>query len=88
MHQELLERKTVHRELSPETVNAAGQVKDLLKARNLKMAFTQLYRLQKSLAKSETVSAGDLTCYSVLAHVLSGTPCPGVEDLATSWHAI
>ena len=56
------------------TLKAAAQIKSALRQRNIKQAFTHLYRLQKSLAKSQGPLSGALTVYEALAHVLAGLP--------------
>jgi leucyl-tRNA synthetase len=71
--------------LSAEVAKGARQVKDLLDTQNLKLAFTNLYRMQKTLAKSETIGEQDLNCYLVLAYVLTGALAPGVEDNSVDW---
>ncbi|MEU3370012.1 hypothetical protein ACFYM2_04235 [Streptomyces sp. NPDC006711] len=89
-HEGLAARECVAgQDLSAETAKAAGQIKGLLGRQDLKQAFTQLYRLQKNLAKSETVGASDVSCYGVLAHVLAGVEAPHApEELAAVWKTI
>ncbi len=90
VHESLSAREYVARQgLSPETAKAAGQIKGLLGRQDLKQAFIQLYRLQKNLAKSESVGEQELLCYSALAHVLAGVSTPyGREQLAAAWEMI
>jgi hypothetical protein len=66
-----------------EVAKAAAQVKALLLRHDAKQAFIQLYRLQKSLVKSDSGGVADLRVYHVLAHVVAGTDVP--EDAATIW---
>jgi hypothetical protein len=56
------------------TLKAAVQMKSALRQRNIKLAFTHLYRMQKSLAKSQAPLSGALTVYEAFAHVLAGLP--------------
>jgi leucyl-tRNA synthetase len=58
-------------EADPATLKAAGQVGEFLRKRDVKQAFGQLYRLQKTLLKSEP-SSGDLAAYQALAWVVAG----------------
>ncbi|MGW1143944.1 hypothetical protein ACWD6I_02545 [Streptomyces sp. NPDC002454] len=63
-------------EADPAVLKAAAQVRTLLVRRDVKQAFTHLYRLQKTLAKGETPTSGSLAVYEALAWValgLSGT---------------
>jgi leucyl-tRNA synthetase len=72
-----------------EVAKSAGQIKELLHRGDTKQAFTQLYRLQKSVAKGSGVTRGDVLAYQALAWVLSGAPvgCPEA-DLAAAWARI
>ena len=90
VHESLSAREHVAgQDLSPEIAKAAGQIKGLLGRQDLKQAFTQLYRLQKTLAKSESVGEQEMFCYSALAHVLAGVSTPySHEHLATVWEKI
>jgi len=74
-HAEIVEsaRETAG-EADEATLKAAAHIKTALRQRNIKHAFTQLYRLQKSLAKSQSPLSGSLTVYEALAHVLTGLP--------------
>ncbi|KIZ14372.1 hypothetical protein [Streptomyces natalensis] len=56
------------------TLKAAAQIKSALRQRHIEQAFTHLYRMQKSLAKSEAPLSGARTVYEVLTHVLAGLP--------------
>lgn len=76
-------------ELSSEVAKAAAQIKGLLTRQDLKQAFTQVYRLQKNLAKAESVGERDLVCYATLAHVLAGVSTPyGATALADTWQTL
>ncbi|WP_445395531.1 hypothetical protein ACSMX9_19355 [Streptomyces sp. LE64] len=60
----------------PALVKAAAQVRTLLVRRDVKQAFTHLYRLQKTLTKGDAPTSGSLAVYEALAWValgLSGT---------------
>jgi leucyl-tRNA synthetase len=76
-------------EAPPQTLKAAQQTKQLLERMDLKQAFTQLYRLQKTIAKQERPSQGELRAYSALAYALVGPvgshPSP---ELAAAWRDI
>ncbi|MGH9211918.1 MAG: hypothetical protein ACRD2C_14735 [Acidimicrobiales bacterium] len=63
-------------EASPEVAQAAAQIRARLIQRDPKQAFTQLYRLQKTLAKADAVPHQDLRHYQTLAHTLTATPLP------------
>lgn len=68
---------------------AAAQVKELLASQHdAKQAFTQLYRLQKSLSKAPAVCASDLLAYRALAYVLAGTGHGDPAELAAAWRAL
>ncbi|HEX5403468.1 MAG TPA: hypothetical protein VFX16_14330 [Pseudonocardiaceae bacterium] len=74
---------------SPALLKAAKQIKDLLTARNLRQAFTPLYRMQKGLVKSETVGEPDLAVYLSLAYVLAGVGgSVSAETMAATWQRI
>ncbi|MEU5547923.1 hypothetical protein AB0G85_37395 [Streptomyces sioyaensis] len=90
VHETLSAREpAASQDVSPEIAKAAGQVKGLLGRQDLKQAFTQLYRLQKTLAKSESVGEQDMLCYAALAHVLAGVRTSyDQEVLATAWKDI
>ncbi|MEU2022439.1 hypothetical protein ABZ565_09760 [Streptomyces sp. NPDC016469] len=90
VHETLRDRETVPgQEPSAEVVKVAAQVKGLLMRQELKQAFTQLYRLQKTLAKSESLGEQDLRHYCALAHVVAGVATPyGQEALVTAWEKI
>ncbi|MFI9819139.1 hypothetical protein ACIHFC_01480 [Streptomyces sp. NPDC052013] len=90
VHETLCARDlTAGPERSGEVSKAAGQIKGLLTRQDLKQAFTQLYRLQKTLAKSESLSEQDAVCYAALAHVLAGVATPfGQEALNSAWAAV
>jgi leucyl-tRNA synthetase len=76
------------RDASPEVDKAAGRVKDLLVRGDLKQAFTQLYRLQKGLAKSGSPGEQDFLRYLALAYVLAGVDSPHSLDLAAMWRQL
>jgi leucyl-tRNA synthetase len=74
-HAELVEStEETADEADTATLKAAAQIKAALRQRNIKQAFTHLYRMQKSLAKSQAPPSGALTAYEALAHVLAGLP--------------
>jgi hypothetical protein len=75
-------------ERSEGIAKGAAQVKSLLGKRDTKQAFTQLYRLQKTLSKAATVSSPDLATYRALAYVLAGVEHGEPTDLAAAWQAI
>lgn len=89
-HEALAGREAVAgQEVSAEVAKAAGQIKGLLVRQDLKQAFTQLYRLQKTLAKAESLGEPDLLHYGTLAHVLAGVGIPyGEAELAAAWQKI
>ncbi|MFI6207971.1 hypothetical protein ACIBAI_16480 [Streptomyces sp. NPDC051041] len=89
-HAALSEREPVAGpERSAEVSKAAGQIKTLLGRQDLKQAFTQLYRLQKSLTKAESVGEADAVCYAALAHVLAGVRTPFEQNaLNSAWASI
>ncbi|MGY3205105.1 hypothetical protein [Streptomyces sp. TE5632] len=89
-HAAITEREPVAgRERSGEVSKTAGQIKTLLGRQDLKQAFTQLYRLQKSLAKAESVGDADAVCYAALAHVLAGVETPFDQAaLNSAWASI
>jgi leucyl-tRNA synthetase len=67
---------------------AESTVKALLLAGNTKDAFTQLYRLQKSLVKA-AAGAGAVTRYEALAHVIAGVPSRHEpRALAAAWRSM
>ncbi|MFK8905683.1 hypothetical protein [Streptomyces sp. YS-3] len=71
------------------TLQAAAQIKSALRQRNVKQAFTHLYRLQKSLAKSQAPLSGALTVYETLAHALAGLPGrPTDAQLGRTWQLV
>lgn len=74
---------------SAEVAKAAVQVKGLLQRRDTRQAFTQLYRLQKTVAKAASASRRDLLTYSALAQVMTGAD-HGADPavLAAAWQAI
>jgi hypothetical protein len=75
--------------ISAETEKTARQIKALLNALDLKQAFTQLYRLQKSLAKSEEAAEADVLAYAALAEVLAGVGSRfPAEATAEAWNRI
>lgn len=61
---------------------AAGQIRALLRRRDTKQAFTQLYRLQRDLVRAPARSEAELAAYAELAHLLAGVPARGT--LATA----
>jgi leucyl-tRNA synthetase len=72
-----------------DVAKAASQVKGLLRRKDTKQAFTQLYRLQKSLAKAASVSRGDVLAYEAVAFVLAGAE--GGHDrqqFVAAWRAL
>jgi hypothetical protein len=74
---------------APETTKAAQQIKSLMNAFDLKQAFTQLYRLQKALAKGEEAGEADVLVYAALAGVLTGADSRfDAEALAEAWSKI
>ncbi|MFL6115915.1 MAG: hypothetical protein ACJ786_31875 [Catenulispora sp.] len=76
-------------EPSAETAKVARKIKNLLRARDPKQAFTQLYRLQKTLAKSEAAAEPDVLVYAALAGVLAGTGSRfPAEAVAGAWAQI
>ncbi|WP_326705072.1 hypothetical protein [Streptomyces cyaneofuscatus] len=76
-------------ELSPDVAEAAAQIEGLLTRQDLKQAFTQVYRLQKNLAKAESVGERDLVCYVTLAHVLAGVSAPYDATILTDmWQTL
>ncbi|GAA1928116.1 class I tRNA ligase family protein [Streptantibioticus ferralitis] len=76
-------------ERSGEVSKAAGQIKGLLGRQDLKQAFTQMYRLQKTLAKAEGLGEADAVCYAALAHVLAGVETPFDQAaLNSAWESI
>jgi hypothetical protein len=89
-HEKLLQDGSAPEQpVSGETAKAAAQVKGLIQRQDTKQAFTQLYRLQKALAKSEAVGEEDLRRYAVLAYVLTGAPSRYSEpELADAWQQI
>lgn len=75
--------------VSPDVAKAAAQIKGQLVRQDPKQAFTQLYRLQKSIAKTESLGEQDLLRYLTLAHVLAGTDTPyAVETMVAAWQQI
>ncbi|MEU0337012.1 hypothetical protein [Streptomyces sp. NPDC006193] len=89
-HAGIAEREPVAgRERSGEVAKAAGQIKALLGRQDFKQAFTQLYRLQKTLAKAESVGDADAVCYAALAQVLAGVETPFDQAaLNSAWASI
>ncbi len=76
-------------EAPAQTMKAAAQVKRLLEDMDLKQAFTQLYRLQKNIAKLEQPSQGELRAYAALAYALVGSVGSGDPgQLAAVWREI
>jgi len=78
---------------SAEIAKAAVQVKGLLQRRDTRQAFTQLYRLQKTVAKAASVSARDRLTYLALSQVITGAghgAGHGADPatLAAAWQAI
>lgn len=70
-------------------VKAAGQIRTLLLRRDTKQAFTHLYRLQKTLAKSEAPADGTLVLYEALAWVMTGLPGRHTrEQLVEAWNRL
>lgn len=74
-------------ENSTEIAKAATQVKSLLQKADLKQAFTQLYRLQKTVKKAPAVSKDDLATYRALAAVMTDANADSTE-LVSAWQAI
>ncbi|MFE1174841.1 hypothetical protein [Streptomyces sp. NPDC058773] len=74
-HAELVESaEETPGEADEATLKAAAQIKSALRNRHVKQAFTLLYRMQKSLAKSQAPVSGALSLYEALTHVLAGLP--------------
>lgn len=89
IHQDLAVTSAGTGEASTDIIKSASQIKAMLTRRDFKQAFTQLYRLQKRLAKSEVISQSDLTSYLALAHALAGISGPEpAESLAVAWQAM
>jgi leucyl-tRNA synthetase len=76
--------------VTTEIEKAATQIKGLLVRRDLRQAFTQLYRLQKSIGKRERVGEGDLLRYLAMAYVFVGGPTGRYDRdaIATAWEQI
>jgi hypothetical protein len=75
--------------VSAEVAKAAVQIRDLLVRHDTKQAFTQLYRLQKTVVKGAGVTAGDVRVYETLAYVLAGVEVSlSPDDLAATWQSI
>ncbi|WP_344357289.1 hypothetical protein [Streptomyces gobitricini] len=73
----------------PATAKAAAQIRGLLRRQDTKQAFTQLYRLQKTLAKAESVAEGSVVIYEVLARIVAGLPSRYAEErLAAAWQQL
>jgi hypothetical protein len=90
VHAELVQVDPVDgTDMPAEFAKTASRVKSLLVGSDLKQAFTQLYRLQKGLAKSESVGRPEWLCYLALAHVLAGVGGPVADDVMTAaWQQI
>jgi leucyl-tRNA synthetase len=68
---------------------SAARVKGLLTSWDFKQAFTHLYRLQKTLAKTDNPAEQDLASYFALAYGLAGLDAPdAAENLAATWQQI
>ncbi|HEY6795768.1 MAG TPA: hypothetical protein VI248_13905 [Kineosporiaceae bacterium] len=73
----------------PATVKVGGQVKALLRDNDTKQAFTHLYRLQKTLAKSEAPPSSHVVVYETLAWVVTGAPSRfPTERLRAVWASL
>jgi hypothetical protein len=80
---------TADTSVTADLAGAARQVRDLLQRHDTKQAFTQLYRLQKTVAKSSALTAGDVSVYEVLAYTLTGVPVSlSGAALAAAWQRI
>lgn len=56
-----------------------AKTKNLLVRKDLKQAFTHLYRLQKGLSKNDRVGRQDFLHYLAVAHVLAGVEARHAE---------
>lgn len=76
-------------EAAAEVVKGAGSIKGLMLRGDLKQAFTQLYRLQKTIAKDSAATGSDVAIYHALAFVLTGVEVP-LDDaaIALTWEGI
>ncbi|GAA4666814.1 hypothetical protein GCM10023347_19440 [Streptomyces chumphonensis] len=71
------------------TKKSAAQIKGLLRSKDAKQAFTNLYRLQKTLAKGDTPVDGALVIYGALVWAMAGLPSRYPEEqLAAAWRSI
>lgn len=92
-HEEVAKRSAAEPANEPpsaQVVKSFGQVKSLLERLDTKQAFTQLYRVQKGIAKAERVSEAELRAYAATAFVLSGVQLRGVrlDTLVDTWRRL
>ncbi|MDN3295056.1 class I tRNA ligase family protein [Streptomyces ficellus] len=88
-HERIAGASPVDGDADPATTKAAAQIKGLLRRQDTKQAFTQLYRLQKTLAKAESVADGTLVIYEALARIVAGLPSRYEEQrLAAAWQQL